>query len=346
MTREDPASPTVVRAPNHLGDLVMALPALAAAGGADVQVVRWLAPLLEMVRQEDGTGVRRVLPLDRGSRGTLDAARELRRLRYARGILLTPSFSSALLFRLGGVRHRRGTPTDSRGPLLTDRVVLPSARVHRAALYAALVSGELPGRPPVPRLHVPAREASRWRELAGRADGPLVGVFPGSNAPSRRWDADRYAALVRRLDRRGVRVAVFGSPSERALTAEVAGGRALDLGGRTDLPLLAAGLAECALLVTNDSGPMHLAAAVGTPTLSLQGPGDPAVTRPLGDGQHMVRAGDLPCISCVRNVCPRSGPGYVLPDAHRECMRLIEVADVEAVVCARLPAGRAPARSP
>ena len=124
-----------------------------------------------------------------------------------------------------------------------------------------------------------------------------------------------------------MRVLVFGGPQERRLTAQVAGEAAVDLGGRTDLPMLAAGLAECALLVSNDSGPMHLAAAVGTPTVTLQGPADPAVTRPLGGRHVMLRHPELPCVPCVKNVCPRRGRGYVLPDATRECLRLISVDD-------------------
>jgi lipopolysaccharide heptosyltransferase II len=329
----------VVRAPNHLGDLVMALPALASLPGADLVVVRWLAPLLEMAREADprGVGFRRILPFDRGSGGLLRAARELRAARYRRGVLLTPSFSSALLFFLGGVRERRGTPTDSRGALLTDRVALPhGAPVHRAAAYVALTTGEIPARTPVPRLPVPGRERERWRGLVGPVDGPLVGVFPGSNAPSRRWDGDRYAELVRRLSERGLWVAVFGAGNERELTAMVAGAHGLDLGGRTDLPLLAAGLAGCEILVTNDSGPMHLAAAVGTRTLSLQGPADPRVTRPLGEGHELLWGGELPCVPCVKNECPRHGPGYRLPEAERECMKLIRVEAVEAAVTRQL----------
>ena len=129
---------------------------------------------------------------------------------------------------------------------------------------------------------------------------------------------------------------VVGAAGERGLTAEVAGERGIDLGGRTDLPLLAAGLAECELVVTNDSGPMHLAAAVGTRTLSLQGPADPELTRPLGEGHVLLWGGELPCVPCVRNECPRTGPGYRLPTAERECMRLIEVDTVEEALSLRL----------
>jgi heptosyltransferase-2 len=327
----------VVRAPNHLGDVVMALPALAAAGG-DVLVVRWLAPLLEMAKDSAGPARRgRVIAFDRGRAGMLRAARELRAGRYERGLLLAPSFSSALLFTLGGVKRRRGTPTDGRSFLLTDRVHWADpAPAHRAARYLELVTGAPPAAPPAPHFPVPLPERERWSRLVGGEGGELVGIFPGSNASSRRWDADRYAELAARVAGRGARVVVFGSAGERDLTAHVAGSRALDLGGRTDLPLLAAGLAACRVLVTNDSGPMHLAAAVGTPTVSVQGPADPRVTRPLGEGHVLVWGAPIPCVPCVKNECPRSGVGFRLPEAERECLRLIGVDEVEHIVLRQL----------
>jgi heptosyltransferase-2 len=313
----------IVRAPNHLGDLVMALPALRAAGGADVMVVRGLIPILAMAALPG-----RILPLDRNTGGFWRAARTLREAHYERGILLPPSLSSALLFSAGKVGTRRGTPANGRRLLLQDVVPLEATtRMHRSSAYFLLVTGSAPDGVPIPTVSVPDEALERFRSLAGPLRGAVIGLFPGSNAPSRRWDADRYASLARRLVREGARVFVFGGPAEQRLTASVAGEVAVDLGGRTDLPLLAAGLASCRVVVTNDSGPMHLAAAVGTPTLSLQGPADPAVTRPLGAGHRMLRHPELPCVPCVKNECPRSGRGYVLPDATRECLRLITVDD-------------------
>ncbi len=125
-----------------------------------------------------------------------------------------------------------------------------------------------------------------------------------------------------------MRVVVFGGPSERDLTAIVAGRSAFDAGGRTDLPLLAAGLASCDILVTNDSGPMHLAAATGTTTLSIWGPGNPASTGPRGTGHRLIRRADLPCVPCVKNACPRRGAGFILPDAELECLNLITPTEV------------------
>jgi ADP-heptose:LPS heptosyltransferase len=206
--------------------------------------------------------------------------------------------------------------------------------LHRSAEYQELVTGSAPLVPPAPVLPVPATAHSAWRQLVGGA-APQIGVFPGSNALSRRWEPARFSRLVERLAKAGWSVAVFGGPGERALTAAVARNVALDLGGQTDLPTLAAGLAACRLLVTNDSGPMHLAAAVGTPTVSLWGAGDPGRTGPLGEHHLLLRHHELPCISCQKNYCPRRGAGSQLPEAINECLALISEQEVwEAVAVA------------
>lgn len=317
--------PDIIRAPNHLGDFVMALPALAAAPAADVVVARWLAPLAEQLRR---TGA--VIPLDRGRGGILRAVSALRRRRYGSGVLLPPSFSSALIFRLGGVRRIRGAATDRRSLLLSDP--LPRSWLqdrHRSIVYAELVAGRSLDAVPAPRLPRSAATDAEWARLRGDAGtGPVVGVFPGSNAASRRWDADRFAAVADRLARDGARVHVFGAPAEAEVTRSVAGTRAIDFGGRTSLPVLASALAECDILLTNDSGPMHLAAAVGTRTLVVSGPADTQETAPGGTGHVYLQRLDLPCVPCVKNECPRRGAGYILPEAERECLRLIEPRDV------------------
>lgn len=298
----------------------MALPALGAAGAQTIAVRRPLVPLLEMAALPAS-----ILPLDRGARALLDAARAIRQEAFDRGVLLTPSLSSAVLFRLAGVKRRRGSATDARTLLLTDPVS-PAllAGMHRASSYLVLVTGSAPAAPPVPRLAPSAAGLTRWREVSGGVERP-IGIFPGSNASSRRWAAERFAQLVGRLAARKIPTVIFGGPGEAALTEQVAGQSALDLGGRTDLPALAAGLAACRLLVTNDSGPMHLAAAVGTPTLSFWGAGDPAETGPLGPGTALLRHPELPCVPCRANQCPRHGAGTLLPDAVRECLALITV---------------------
>jgi heptosyltransferase II len=306
----------VIRAPNHLGDLVMALPAMQAARPDAVVAPKGLTSLIELAGFH-------AVPFD----GHFTTARKLRPREFARGILFTPSFSSAVLLTLGGVKERRGTNTDKRGFLLTHKVdAALLARTHRAAVYWLLATGELPAERPVPVLQISSALNTSLKELLPVKDGrKRVGIFPGSNAPARRWGAERFKELVQQLA--DAEVIIFGGPDERELTRAVAGDVAIDLGGRTTLPVLAAGLASCDLVISNDSGPLHLAAAVGTPTISLWGAGDPARTGPPG-GHIVLRDRRLPCLECVKNQCPRRGPGYILPDAYMECMHLIAVADV------------------
>jgi ADP-heptose:LPS heptosyltransferase len=142
--------------------------------------------------------------------------------------------------------------------------------------------------------------------------------------------------VVRRLRAGGHDVIVFGGPHETSLTREVAGADALDLGGRTDLPAMAAGLARCRLLVTNDTGPMHLAAAVGTPVVAFFGPDRPARVAPLIAQRRVLVHEELPCLGCRRAACPRRGPGTVLPRAEHECLQLISVEEAMAAIGALL----------
>lgn len=314
--------PGIIRAPNHLGDVVMALPALAAAPEADIVITRGLAPLIRLVRGEE-----RIIPFDRGARGFGDAVRAIRARSHGTAVLLTPSFSSALMLRLA-VPQVRGTATDRRSFLLSDAVPAGRARGRsRPGLYMELVTGDPPSQPPVPRIQISGELKEKWWRHAGIEPRPFIGIFPGGNAPSRRWQPERFAALAEALAVEHT-VVVFGGPDETAITEVVAGRRALDFGGRTDLPMLAAALSECHILISNDSGPLHLGAAVGASTVSLFGAGDPVETGVVGAAHTLLRHPELPCVPCVRNECPRRGAGYVLPEARNECLQLITVPDV------------------
>ena len=335
-----------MRAPNHLGELVLSLPALqriaaqeTAAGCAPplVQIVTWLAPLLRWTVP----GVA-VLPLD-NRHAFRRAGRAIRQAAdgYSiRGITLTPSFSSALILRLAGVTSLRGTAGDFRTWLLTDAVDrAPLLAGHRVDEYLSLLGYDAAPEPEPPSIQDTAMARAAWESGARRLgiapvpDGdPVLGLCPGANGHARRWPITRFEDLAHRLTTATRRTLVFGGADDVELTGRVAGkgGRkAVDLGGRTSLLELAGALLSCDLLVTNDTGPMHLAAALGVPVLALEGPADVGQTRPLGPTVRLVGRFDLPCVPCVRNECPRRGTGYELAEAARECMRLIGVDEVE-----------------
>ena len=157
------------------------------------------------------------------------------------------------------------------------------------------------------------------------AGGPRVALLPLSRWPSKNWPLDRFAAVGRRLQEEvGASIFIFGSAADRGACDRLAGslaeGPVFNRAGQTGLPELGGALAAMDLVITNDSGPMHMAAATGTPTLALFGPTDPRRTGPYGD-QHRVLTPDCGCRPCFSRRCRQPG----LP-----CLHDITVAQVAA----------------
>jgi ADP-heptose:LPS heptosyltransferase len=153
----------------------------------------------------------------------------------------------------------------------------------------------------------PQDHAAAEALLAGLAR-PLIGLHPGARARTRRWALDRFAAVGVRLQRRhGGTIVVLGDAEERPAAEAVAqqvGGPCLSLAGRTSLAVLGAVIARLAVLVTNDSGPAHVAYALGTPTVTVLGGGRPAAYLPLMGGPYRILAYEVPCRPCEYAECP------------------------------------------
>jgi ADP-heptose:LPS heptosyltransferase len=234
---------------------------------------------------------------------------------------------AALLLRLAEVPTIAATSVDFPGSLLDVRHSITDGahEVERSLSLAETLGYRLPAGD--------ERRLAVKRPLSGRVSlpGPYVVVHPGASVPARAWGAEPNTALVAELVSRGRRVVVTGSRDERELTAQVAGdhrAEVLDLGGRTTFPELAEVLAGAEAVVVGNTGPAHLAAAVGTPVVSLFAPVVPAVRwRPWGVPHALLGDQDAPCAGTRARVCPV--PGHPCLSS----VRAVEAADaVDALV--------------
>jgi heptosyltransferase-2 len=306
----------VVLTPNWLGDAVMALPALAA-------VRRHLGPATLIVAARHATaalfrmvpGVDRVLPLDASSRRA--DAEALAQIKADCALLLPNSFGSAWAARRAGIPERWGFASDFRRPLLTKAVRKPRGRMHQSEYYLALVSalGMTPTGEP-PRVVVPDEARRRASELLARHgagdDTVLVGMAPGAAyGGAKQWPPDRFGRLARLLhERRKIVSVLVGSRADRATGDQIAPGpHVVDLIGQTDLPVLAGVMARSRAFVSNDSGAMHMAAAVGLPVTAIFGATDERATAPLPPASqwapaHEILTCDVFCRPCMLRECP------------------------------------------
>lgn len=247
-------------------------------------------------------------------------------------VLLPRSFGAAWTAALAGVPRRVGFASSGRSFLLTDPVPRRPEllRDHRVRLYHSVLRPlGIEGEPGAPALRPPPEARAAVEALLGEADSrPIVALNPGAQyGPAKRWPADHYADLAGRLlaERPDLAVVLVGSKGDRDVCAHIADRtrdpRLLDLSGRTTIPELAALLERAALLVTNDTGAMHVADAVGTPIVALFGPTDPVATPPFRDGHALLRE-PVDCAPCLLRRCPidhrcmtRLDPGRVLAAA-------------------------------
>ena len=298
----------VILAPNWLGDAVMALPAIGdvrrAAPAASITVAARasIAPLFAMAPDVDET-----LTFADGEAETLEAQR------FDTALLLPNSTRAAIVARRAGIAERWGYRTGWRGSLLTRAIPAPRG-VHQIEYYQHLVRAlGFPSGPSEPRVTVPAdaRERAAGALAAAGWDGraPLVALAPGAAyGGAKKWPAASFAGLVDALAVDGVSCAMVGSAADAATGAAVAracaGSRGpLNLIGRTDLSMLAGVMTLCRALVTNDSGAMHLGAAVGVSVTAVFGPTNEQATRPLGRA-HTVLTHEVWCRPCMLRECP------------------------------------------
>jgi len=328
------AGGTLVIQTAFLGDVVLTTPLLSALAGrhgpVDVVATPAAAPLLEghpavdLVIRYDKRGA------ERGPAGLWRLVRRLRARGYARAYLPHRSWRSAVLALLSGAGERTGYADSPAAAAYTRRVGRPAAghEVERLLALAGVDGPPSPGSPAV-RLALTADDraaADAWLRERGVAAG-FVAMAPGSIWGTKRWPG--FAALAAALDGP---VVVVGSRDDAPLAAAVAAaapGRAHSAAGALGLRASAALIARAAVLVTNDSAPLHLATAVGTPIVAVFGPTVPALGfGPRGPRDVVVEHPSLACRPCSAH-----GP-QVCPLGHHRCMQELSVDSVAAAVAA------------
>jgi heptosyltransferase-2 len=314
----------LIVAPSWVGDAILSEPLVAVLREpleepiVDVLAPPWCGPVYARMR---GVGRTIESPFDHGELGLARRralARELKANGYTRAFVLPNSFKSAIVPWLARIPRRIGYAGEARWALLTDarrldRKALPRMVDRFVAL--AVPNGRLVPTPPAPVL-VPnlanANAAMRALNLSTRR--PIAILCPGAEfGPAKRWPTEHFITLSRRLLDTGYAVWLLGSPNDQpaALPIAAATPGVRDLAGRTDLGTAIDLLSLATVVVSNDSGLMHAAAAVGRPLIALFGSSSPAYTPPMSPVAHVAKI-DIVCSPCFQRECPLG---------HFKCMR-------------------------
>jgi heptosyltransferase-2 len=277
----------------------------------DLLTTTLCAPLLDYmpgVRQ----GIVWNLPRNRLPLGQYRAlAQRLRKEQYGTALVMLRTWKSALAPFLAGIPERVGFVGEGRFLLLNDlrfgeRKL--ERMIDRCGALALPKEAALPADWPLPEIVVPEAELADWRSRRGLTSDarPIVALAPGAVGPGKRWPIEHYAQLARQLTQDGATLWVLGGPLEKALAAEIirhAGERARDLTG-PDLRDAILALKGADLAISNDSGLMHVSAAIGTPTIGIFGPTDPKLWGPLNPLAAAVEPpDDSPCPACGKIRC-------------------------------------------
>jgi heptosyltransferase-2 len=328
----------VVRLPNWLGDVVMSVPAL--------RELRRIAPTAHITLVSrpgtadvfiDADFADEVLTYTRkGWTSAWNQAREWQRRRFDVAVIFQNAFEAAAIAFLARVRTRIGYTAERRGALLTHQLPLPSWKNerHESFYYLNVVaelerliggSSALKKLAPDMKLEVTDSRKRRARQIltehGARRREPLVLLCPGSiNRRAKRWPVERYAALSDRFIETGVNVALIGSAAEKDISRQVCEQTAhqpVVLTGKTTVDEVISIISIADVLITNDTGPAHLGAALDTPTLVIFGPTNPLTTYPLSSLAEIIRR-PPDCAPCMLRDCPIDHP----------CMTAISPAEV------------------
>ena len=331
----------IVRMPNWIGDSILSFPALVYLGKSFPEAKIYLACHERAADLFTGIDLieKTIILKDQNSfRSIKESSRELKKYHFDIGLLFTNSFSSALLFFMAKIPQRWGYSRDWRHILLTKSVSIKEYErpAHQVHYYLSLLSG-LGQETNAPSLSLPLlpeeKKQARSLLLSHHINDqrPIVLFNPGAfYGTAKRWPAEKYAELARLLQKDlNTHILIIGSRDEIELAESIANSMetpAVILSGKTSLRELAALMGLADLLVTNDSGPMHMANALGTPVVALFGPTDPRSTKPYQDPSLYIKK-EVPCWPCSYRECPfdhRCMTQISPEEVYRACRQFIQ----------------------
>jgi len=346
----------LIRGVNWIGDAVLSIPAIHAVRKAfphadiSLLVKPWVADIFSTNNDIDEI----IIYKDsyKGLKGKLMLAKILKSRKFNTAVLLQNAFDAALIAWLAKIPERIGYNTNFRKFLLTYAVPLTKEILSRHQVYYYLniihsLGAEAAEADPYLSITHDEREwAQRELKSFNPAQLPVIGINPGATYGSaKRWLPERFAELIWTIiGRLNGKVILFGSQSEvksadeiiSAMTARSSHitdspSHILNMSGKTSLRELAALISECDAFVTNDSGPMHMAAALSVPTVAIFGSTNRKTTGPFGQGHHAVSK-DFPCAPCMKRECP---------EGHLRCLTEINAGEIFDAVTELLPKGKA-----
>ena len=311
----------LIRGTNWIGDVVMTLPAISAVREAypeariSILVKPWVADLLRISPDVDEVLVYERPGIHEGLRGLVRLVGELKAKKFDMAILLQNAIEAAVIAWLARIPVRAGYSSDARGFLLTHAVKRTDniLRVHQTRYYLEMLKalGLEAGRKETRLLIGEAEKVLSGRILKERGVAEssfLIGLAPGATYGSaKRWYPERFASVADRLiERFSARVLLFGSSGDHEVARRVqekARNTLVDLTGETTLREAISLIARCRLFVTNDSGLMHVAGALGIPTVAIFGSTNPHTTSPVGQRSTVITK-NVPCSPCLKETCP------------------------------------------
>ncbi len=323
----------LVRSTNWIGDAVMTTPAVRAIrknfphARISMLVKPWVGPVFEHSPHIDDIIIYDAGARHKGSAGKVRLARDLRAHGFDAAILLQNAFEAALITFFAGIPMRLGYSRDARGALLTHSIPCTKAirQVHQTEYYLNILSkAGLAANPGPLEITLGMEERDSALEILAEygvgEDELLVGINPSATfGPAKQWFPERYAELADKIyDTYRARIVVFGGPGDSALGEKIIGRMqhpAINFCGKTTLGEAMALIERCHLFVTNDSGLMHVGAALNVPLIAIFGSTDFVATGPLGPKSRVVRT-SMACSPCLKPECPLG---------HLECMKQIDV---------------------